>query len=82
MLGKVWASSIRVKQVFLLGGFFLLAHGRMTTSAPALFLLGSRVRTKRLFTKGEPSHSVDFGSSLFRRFLVNELHDLDLIHVG
>ena len=68
---------------FWLAGFFLLLlHGWMTTSAPTMFLLGCRVRTESLLTKGDPSHSVDFGSSLFRGFSVNELHDLDLIHVG
>ena len=54
---------------------FLLSHGRMTTGASALFLLGRRVRTEGLLTKGDPRHPVDFRSSLFRGFLVDELHD-------
>ena len=58
---------------FLFGGF-LLGHGRMTTGASALFLLGRRVRTEGLLTKGDPRHPVDFRSSLFRSFLVDELH--------
>ena len=43
----------------------LLSHGWMTTGASALFLFGSRVRAEGLLTKGDPSHPVDFGSSLF-----------------
>ena len=61
---------------------FLLSHGWMTIPASALFLFGSRVRTEGLLTKCDPSHPVDFGSSLFRCFLVNDLRDLCLIHVG
>ena len=49
---------------FLLAGC-LLSHGWMTTGASALFLFGSRVRAEGLLTKGDPSHPVDFGSSLF-----------------
>ena len=59
---------------FLFSGF-LLSHGRMTTGASALFLLGRHVRTEGLLTKGDPRHPVVFGSSLFRGFLVDELHD-------
>ena len=66
---------------FLFGGF-LLAHGRMTTGASALFLLGRRVRTEGLLTKGDPRHRVDFGSSLFRGFLVDELQDPLVIQRG
>ena len=36
-------------------GRFLLAHGRMTTGASALFLLGRRIRTEGLLTKGDPA---------------------------
>ena len=63
-------------------GWFLLSHGRMTTGASALFVLGSRVRTEGLLTKGDPSHPVDFSSSLFRGFLINELHDTRFIQLG
>ena len=66
---------------FLFGGF-LLAHGRMTTGASVLFLLGRRVRTEGLLTKGGPRHPVDFRSSLFRGFLVDELHDPRVIQRG
>ena len=61
---------------------FLRSHGRMKTGASALFLLGSRVRTEGLLTKGDPSHPVDFSSSLFRGFLVDELHDTRFIQLG
>ena len=61
---------------------FLLSHGRMTTGASALFLLGRRVRTEGLWTQGDPSHPVDFGPSLFRGFLVDELHDPCVIQRG
>ena len=66
---------------FWLGGF-LLAHGRMTTGASALFLLGRRVRTEGLLTRGEPRHPVDFGSSLVGGFLMDELHDTRLVCRG
>ena len=66
---------------FLFGGF-LLAHGRMTTGAVALFLLGRRVRMGGLLTKGDPHRPVDFGSSSFRGFLVNELCDPRIIQRG
>ena len=66
------------KAGFLFGGF-LLAHGRMTTGASALFLLGRRVRTEGLLTKGHP---VDFRSSLFGGFLVDELHDTRIVCRG
>ena len=58
-------------------GRFLLARGRMTASASALFLLGRRVRTEGLLTKGDPRHPVDVRSSLVGGFLADELH-----HVG
>ena len=61
---------------------FLLSHGRMTTGASALFLLGRRVRTEGLWTQGDPSHLVDFGPSLFRGFLADELHDPCVIQRG
>ena len=61
---------------------FLLSHGRMTTGASALFLLGRRVRTEGLWTQGDPSHPFDFGPSLFRGFLVDELHDPCVIQRG
>ena len=57
-------------------GGFLLSHGRMTTGASALFLLGRRVRTEGLLTKGDPRHPVDFRSSLVGGFLVDELHNV------
>ena len=63
-------------------GRFLLAHGRMTTGASALFLLGRCVRTEGLLTRGDPRHPTDFGSSLFRGFLVDELHDPLVIQRG
>ena len=63
-------------------GRFLLAHGRMTTGASALFLLGRRVRTEGLLTKGDPRHPVDFRSSLFGGFLVDELHDTRIVCRG
>ena len=66
---------------FLFGGF-LLAHGRMTTGASASLFLGRRVRTEGLLTKGDPRHPVDFRSSLFRGFLVDELHDPRFIQLG
>ena len=66
---------------FLFGGF-LLAHGRMTTGASALFLLGRRVRTEGLLTKGDPRHPVDFRSSLVGGFLVDKLHDTRLVSRG
>ena len=66
---------------FLFGGF-LLGHGRMTTGASALFLLGRRVRTEGLLTKGDPRHPVDFRSSLFGGFLVDELHDTRIVCRG
>ena len=61
---------------------FLLSRGRMTTGASALFLLGRCVRTEGLWTHGDPSHPVDLGSSLFRGFLVDELHDSRVIQRG
>ena len=66
---------------FWFGGF-LLAHGRMTTGASALFLLGRRVRTEGLLTKGDPRHLVDFRSSLVGGFLVDELHDTRIVCRG
>ena len=81
MLGKAPASSIRVRQGFLFGGF-LLAHGRMTTGTSALFLLDRCVRTEGLLTKGDPRHTVDYHSSLFGDFLVDELHDTRIVCRG
>ena len=66
---------------FLFDGF-LLAHGGMTTGASALFLLGRRVRTEGLLTKGNPRHPVDFRSSLVGGFLVDELHDTRILCRG
>ena len=66
----------------LLFGGFLFSHGRMTTGTSALFLLGTRVRTEGLLTKGDPSHPVDLSSSLFRGFLVDELQDTRFIQLG
>ena len=66
---------------FLFGGF-LLSHGRMTTGVWALFLLGRCVRTEGLLTKGDLHHPVDLSSSLFRGFLVDELHDPRFIQLG
>ena len=80
MLGKVRANSIRVSQVFL--GRVSSLHGLMTTGASALFLLGSGVRTEGLLTKGDPSHPVDFSSSLSRGFFVDERHDIRFIQLG
>ena len=57
-------------------GRFLLAHGRMTTGASALFLLGRRVRTEGLLTKGDPRHPVDVGSSLVGGFLLDEFQNV------
>ena len=54
----------------------------MTTGASALFLLGRHVRTEGLLTKGDPHHPVDLSSSLFRGFLVDELHDPRFIQLG
>ena len=65
---------------FLFGGF-LLSHERMTTGPLAFFHLGSRVRTEGLLTKGETRNPVDFSSSLFRGFLVDELHDTGFIQL-
>ena len=61
------SSQFHQGQALFLFGRFLLSHGRMTTGA--LFLLGRRVRTKGLVTKGDPHHPVDFRPSLFRGFL-------------
>ena len=66
---------------FLFAGF-LLSHGQMTTGKSAMILLGSRVRTEGVLTKGDPSHPVVFSSSLFRGFLVDELHDTRFIQLG
>ena len=66
---------------FFLAGF-LLSHGRMTTGASALFLLGSGVRTEGLLTKGDNSHPVDLSSSLSRGFFVDERHDIRFIQLG
>ena len=66
---------------FWFGGF-LFAHGWMTTAASALFLLGRRVRTDGLLTKGDPRHPVDFRSSLFGGVLVDELHDTRIVCRG
>ena len=66
---------------FLFGGF-LLSHGRITTGTSALFLLGRRVRTEDLLTKGDPRHPFDFRLSLFCGFLVDELHDPRFIQRG
>ena len=63
-------------------GGFLLAHGRMTTGASALFFLGRRVRTEGLLTKDDPRHPVDVFSSLVGGFLVDELHDTRLVGRG
>ena len=60
----------------LLFGGFLLAYGRMTTGASALFLLGRRVRTEGLLTKGDPRHPVDVGSSLVGGFLLDEFQNV------
>ena len=48
----------------------------MTTGASALFLLGRRVRTEGLLTKGDPRHPVDVRSLLVGGFLVDELHNV------
>ena len=66
---------------FLFGGF-VLAHGRMTTGASALLLLGRRLRTEGLLTKGDPRHPVDFRSSLVGGFLEDELHDTRIVCRG
>ena len=66
---------------FLLAGC-LLSHGWMGTGASAFFLFGSRVRAEGLLTKGDPSHPVDFGSSLFSGFFVDELYDTRFIQLG
>ena len=57
-------------------GGFLLAHEQMTSRASALFLLGRRVRTEGLLTKGDPRHPVDVGSSLVGGFLLDELRNV------
>ena len=54
----------------------------MTTGVSALFLSGRCVRTDGLLTRGDPRHPADFGSSLFRGFLVDELHDPLVIQRG
>ena len=54
----------------------------MTTDPLEFFHLGSRVRTEGLLTKGETRHLVDSSSSLFRGFLVDELHDTRFIQLG
>ena len=54
----------------------------MTTGVSALFLSGRCVRTEGLLTRGDPRHPADFGSSLFRGFLVDELHDPLVIQRG
>ena len=66
---------------FSFGGF-LLAYWRMTTGSSALFLLSGRVRMEGLLTIGDPRHPVDFRSSLFRGFLVDEPHDPRVIQQG
>ena len=63
-------------------GGFLLAQGRMTTGASALFFLGRRVRTEGLLTKDDPRHPVDVCSSLVGGFLVDELHHTRLVGRG
>ena len=63
-------------------GGFLLAHGRMTPGASALFFLGRRVRTEGLLTKDDSRHPVDVFSSLVGGFLVDELHDTHIVCRG
>ena len=53
-------------------GGFLLAQGWMTAGASALFLLGRRVRTEGLLTKGDPHNPVDVRASLVGSFLADE----------
>ena len=80
-VGKGQRQFHQVQAGFLLAGF-LLSHGQMTTGKSAMILLGSRVRTEGVLIKGDPSHPVDFSSSLFRGFLVDELHDTRFIQLG
>ena len=81
MLGK-GPCQFHQGQAGFLFGVFRLPHGRMTTGASALFLLGRRVRTEGLLTKGDPRHPVDFRSSLFGGFLVDELLDTRIVCRG
>ena len=80
MLGKARACPIRVRQILVW----------RVSSCPwadddwrvGVVSFGPPVRTEGLLAKGDPRHPVDLSSSLFRGFLVDELHDPRIVCRG